>query len=98
MRHTLPIAPQFYVTAPQPCPYLEGRMERKLKGTRENVVAEDVRRREHMGNVCFHCSEPESDAQLKYKSPKRHRPCTQLRDYHDVYVIWDTSSDDSDES
>ncbi|PZQ99430.1 MAG: arginyltransferase [Cereibacter sphaeroides] len=30
MRHTLPIAPQFYVTAPQACPYLEGRMERKL--------------------------------------------------------------------
>ncbi|MEH6521530.1 arginyltransferase [Sulfitobacter sp.] len=30
MRHSLPIAPQFYVTAPQPCPYLEGRMERKL--------------------------------------------------------------------
>jgi leucyl-tRNA---protein transferase len=30
MRHTLPIAPQFYVTAPQPCPYLAGRMERKL--------------------------------------------------------------------
>ncbi len=30
MRHTLPIAPQFYVTAPQTCPYLEGRMERKL--------------------------------------------------------------------
>lgn len=30
MRHSLPIAPQFYVTAPQPCPYLAGRMERKL--------------------------------------------------------------------
>ncbi|MGV6847564.1 MAG: arginyltransferase [Marinibacterium sp.] len=30
MHHTLPIAPQFYVTAPQPCPYLAGRMERKL--------------------------------------------------------------------
>lgn len=30
MRHTLPVAPQFYVTAPQPCPYLSGQMERKL--------------------------------------------------------------------
>ncbi len=30
MRHTLPIAPQFYVTAPQPCPYLQDRLERKL--------------------------------------------------------------------
>ncbi len=30
MRHTLPIAPQFYVTAPQPCPYLPGQHERKL--------------------------------------------------------------------
>lgn len=30
MRHTLPLAPQFYVTAPQPCPYLPGRTERKL--------------------------------------------------------------------
>ncbi|MCS5601911.1 MAG: arginyltransferase [Paracoccus sp.] len=30
MRHTVPHAPQFYVTAPQPCPYLHGRAERKL--------------------------------------------------------------------
>ena len=30
MRHTLPIAPQFYVTAPQTCPYLPNRRERKL--------------------------------------------------------------------
>ncbi|PYG31778.1 arginyltransferase [Pelagimonas varians] len=30
MRHSLPLAPQFYVTAPQPCPYLEDKMERKL--------------------------------------------------------------------
>ena len=30
MRHSLPTLPQFYVTAPQPCPYLPGRMERKL--------------------------------------------------------------------
>lgn len=30
MQHTLPTAPQFYVTAPQDCPYLEGKTERKL--------------------------------------------------------------------
>jgi len=30
MRHSLPMVPQFYVTAPQPCPYLDNRVERKL--------------------------------------------------------------------
>lgn len=30
MRHSLPQTHQFYVTAPQPCPYLAGRIERKL--------------------------------------------------------------------
>lgn len=30
MRHSLPLATQFYVTACQPCPYLDGKVERKL--------------------------------------------------------------------
>jgi len=30
MRHSLLKHPQFYVTAPQPCPYLEDKLERKL--------------------------------------------------------------------
>ncbi|MEM8570137.1 MAG: arginyltransferase [Pseudomonadota bacterium] len=30
MRHMLPQSHQFYVTAPQPCPYLDGKVERKL--------------------------------------------------------------------
>ena len=30
MRHSLPLTPQFYVTAPQDCPYLDNRKERKL--------------------------------------------------------------------
>ena len=30
MRHSLPQSHQFYVTAPQPCPYLSGKVERKL--------------------------------------------------------------------
>lgn len=42
MRHTLPIAPQFYVTAPQPCPYLSGRMERKLFTALQGDYAETL--------------------------------------------------------
>ena len=30
MRHSVPRSPQFYVTAPQECPYLENKVERKL--------------------------------------------------------------------
>lgn len=30
MRHSVPLTPQFYVTAPQDCPYLDDRKERKL--------------------------------------------------------------------
>ncbi|PIE10452.1 MAG: arginyltransferase [Rhodobacterales bacterium] len=40
MRHSLPLSPQFYVTAPQPCPYLEGRTERKLFTALQGVGAE----------------------------------------------------------
>ena len=42
MRHTLPIAPQFYVTAPQPCPYLNGRTERKLFTALQGDYAEKL--------------------------------------------------------
>lgn len=42
MRHTLPIAPQFYVTAPQPCPYLADRMERKLFTALQGDYAEKL--------------------------------------------------------
>lgn len=42
MRHTLPIAPQFYVTAPQNCPYLEGQNERKLFTALQGDGAEDL--------------------------------------------------------
>ena len=40
--HQGKIAPQFFVTAPQPCPYLEGRAERKLFTTLRNPDASAV--------------------------------------------------------
>lgn len=42
MRHTLPIAPQFYVTAPQACPYLADRTERKLFTALQGEYAEQL--------------------------------------------------------
>merc|ERR1711916_260760 len=42
MRHTLQIAPQFYVTAPQECPYLDGRKERKLFTALQGDNAEEL--------------------------------------------------------
>ena len=40
--HQGKIAPQFFVTAPQPCPYLDGRSERKLFTTLRNPDAAAV--------------------------------------------------------
>lgn len=42
MRHSLPIAPQFYVTAPQPCPYLDNRQERKLFTSLQGEFAQSL--------------------------------------------------------
>lgn len=70
MRHSLPIAPQFYVTAPQPCPYLDGRMERKLftalhgesAGTLNNSLSQQGFRRSQ--NVLYRPSCTECSACL----------------------------------
>ncbi|MDB2407031.1 arginyltransferase [Jannaschia sp.] len=42
MRHSLPLTPQFYVTAPQACPYLDGRRERKLFTALQGSGAADL--------------------------------------------------------
>ena len=42
MRHSLPLTPQFYVTAPQDCPYLDGRRERKLFTALQGSRASDL--------------------------------------------------------
>lgn len=42
MRHSLPLTPQFYVTAPQSCPYLDGRKERKLFTALQGSGAADL--------------------------------------------------------
>ena len=42
MRHSLPLTPQFYVTAPQACPYLPGRRERKLFTALQGSGAADL--------------------------------------------------------
>ncbi len=42
MRHSLPQTPQFYVTAPQPCPYLDGKVERKLFTALQGDRAQDL--------------------------------------------------------
>ncbi|WP_308915158.1 arginyltransferase [Jannaschia sp. LMIT008] len=42
MRHSLPLTPQFYVTAPQTCPYLDGRRERKLFTALQGLGANEL--------------------------------------------------------
>jgi len=42
MKHSLPLEPQFYVTAPQPCPYLADRVERKLFTGLQNSDGQDL--------------------------------------------------------
>ncbi|HSF91955.1 MAG TPA: arginyltransferase [Paracoccaceae bacterium] len=67
MRYSLPVAPQFYVTAPQPCPYLDGQKERKLftAAVGENASAlnnalsrQGFRRSQNViyRPACSHCS------------------------------------------
>ncbi|MEE2775073.1 MAG: arginyltransferase [Pseudomonadota bacterium] len=76
MRHSLPKAPQFYVTAPQECPYLADKVERKLfttlsgndeaKGLNNALSKQGFRRSQ---NVLYRPSCPECSACLSARIP-----------------------------
>ena len=71
MRHTLPISPQFYVTAPQPCPYLVGRMERKLFTALQGEQADELNdtRKSAAGTEASESAATESGTAAKAATP-----------------------------
>ncbi len=77
MRHSLPNTPQFYVTAPQTCPYLEGRVERKLftalQGDSANTLNDSLSRQgfRRSQNVLYRPSCNECSACLSARIPVR---------------------------
>jgi leucyl-tRNA---protein transferase len=77
MRHALPNTPQFYVTAPQTCPYLEGRVERKLftalHGDSANLLNDSLSRQgfRRSQNVLYRPSCNECSACLSARIPVR---------------------------
>ncbi len=94
MRHTLPLAPQFYVTAPQPCPYLDGRVERKLftalQGEHATVLNNALSRQgfRRSQNVLYRPSCAECNACLSarirvadFKPRKSHRRITRKNNH-----------------
>ena len=77
MRHSLPNTPQFYVTAPQSCPYLDGRVERKLftalQGDAANVLNDSLSKQgfRRSQNVLYRPSCNECSACLSARIPVR---------------------------